>query len=57
MVLNKDLCCLLVIILAGYESCVAHIKVYFTFSPSSDIFHKPLARHLAPRLCPIVELA
>ena len=35
MVLNKDPCCLLVIILASYKPCVAHIKVYFTFSSSS----------------------
>jgi len=38
VVLNKDLWCLLAIILAGYEPCVAHIKVYFTCSPSSDMF-------------------
>jgi len=48
VVLNKDLCFLLAIILAGYEPCVAHIKVYFTSLPSPDIFHKLLARYLAP---------
>ena len=55
--LHDAVCCLLAIILAGYEPCVAHINVYFTCSPSSDIFHKPFAHHPAPHLPPIVVLA
>ena len=48
VVLNKDLCSLLTIILAGYEPYVVHIKVYFTSSPLFGIFHEILARHLPP---------
>ena len=50
--LNTDLCCL---ILAGYQSCVAHIKVYFTPLPSSDIFHESFAHHLAPTTLPLLN--
>ena len=45
--------------LAGYEPCVAHIKVYFTSSPSSDsrsdIFHESLARYPAPATLPLLS--
>ena len=43
--------------LTGYDSCVAHIKVYFTSSPLSDIFHESLACHLATLHPLIIELA
>ena len=45
---NKHLCCLLAIILANYEPCLANIKVYFTSSSSFNIFHDPPACHLPP---------
>jgi len=55
-VLNKDLCCLLAIILAGYEPCVAHIKVYFTYLPSSDIFFiNPLPAIHLPASLPLLS--
>jgi len=37
VVLDEDFCCLLTIILAGPEPCMAHSLVYFTPLPSSDI--------------------
>ena len=44
-------------ILAGYESCLVHIKAYFTSSPSSNIFYESLAHFLGPYCPHIVELA
>jgi len=35
---------------------VAHIKLYFTSSPLSDIFHEPLAHHPAPITLPMLSL-
>ena len=43
-------------ILAGCEPCVAHIKVYFTSSLLSDIFHEFLACHPAPTALPLLTL-
>ena len=41
--------------LPGYQPCVAHIKFYFTPSPSSDIFHESFAHHLAPTTLPLLN--
>ena len=55
VVLNRDLCCLFTKILASCEFCMVHSKVFFTSSPSTDIFHEFLACHLALRHPLIVE--
>ena len=39
-VLNEDLCCLFTNILAGYQPCVAHVKVYFTSSLSMGMVER-----------------
>jgi len=56
VVLNKDLCCLLAIILAGYEPSVAYIKVYFTCSPSSEFFINPLPAIWPPASLQLLSL-
>lgn len=52
VVLDEVLCYPLIIILASSEPYMAHNMVYFTYSPSSDIFHNPLPTIRPPATLP-----
>ena len=55
MVLNEDLFCLFIIILAGYQHSVVHFKVYF--NSFTFVRHFSWIPYLPPCRPPIIELA
>ena len=56
VVLNKDFCCLLAIILASYGPCVPISRSILLVHLPLTFFHKPLARHAAPASLPLLSL-